>query len=397
MTSVGIVGGGIVGLALARQIASSESVSVTLFEKEDDVGLHQTSHNSGVVHSGVYYRPASLKAELCRRGRELLKDFCGQEGLPYHAIGKLVVAIDEGELGRLDDIEHRARANGVPGLRRISAPELRDLEPDVAGVEALISPTTAIADFGAVARRLASGLARDGHVVLTGHSVEAVQRSGQRALVVGSNDSWEFDSVVVCAGLGTNQLVRRRPRVLDDHPLIVPVRGEYFRLLGPSKQLVGRLIYPVPDPRFPFLGIHFTPRVDGEVLLGPNAVVATAMEGYRRSTFSARDMAVLASSGSFWRMARKHWRTGAYELAGSLSRHRFIARAQRYVPSLRVDDVQPAPAGVRAQAISADGEFLDDFAIERHGPVTWLRNAPSPAATSSMAIAEFVQRDLALG
>jgi L-2-hydroxyglutarate oxidase LhgO len=179
--------------------------------------------------------------------------------------------------------------------------------------------------------------------------------------------------------------------------VIVPVRGEYFRLVGSSAQLVRRLIYPVPDPRYPFLGIHFTPRVDGEVLLGPNAVLATAMEGYRRSTVSGRDIAFLLRSPSVWRMARKHWRTGAYELAGSLSRRRYVARAQRYVPGLRIADVEPAPAGVRAQAISPDGEFLDDFVIERHGAVTWLRNAPSPAATSSMAIAEYVQLKMGEG
>jgi L-2-hydroxyglutarate oxidase LhgO len=397
MASVGIVGGGIVGLALARQMAATEGVAVTVFEKEVDVGMHQTSHNSGVVHSGVYYRPASLKAELCRRGGALLKEFCEQEALPYRSIGKLVVATDESERVRLDDIEQRARANGVPHVRRISVGELKDLEPNVRGIDALISPTTAIVDFGAVARRLAAGLSGNGHQVLTGHPVETVKAFGRRALVVGADETWEFDKVIVCAGLGTNRLVRHRPRVLDEHPLIVPVRGEYFRLVGASKQLVSRLIYPVPDPRFPFLGIHFTPRVDGNVLLGPNAVVATAMEGYRRSTVSPRDLADLARSGSFWRMARKHWRTGAYELAGSLSRRRYIARAQRYVPSLRVTDVEPAPAGVRAQAISADGEFLDDFAIDRNGPITWLRNAPSPAATSSMAIAEFVQRDLGNG
>ncbi|MCU1491383.1 MAG: dependent oxidoreductase [Acidimicrobiaceae bacterium] len=391
MSSVGIVGGGIVGLALAHHLATERSgLAVTVFEKEAAVGLHQTGHNSGVVHAGVYYRPGSLKAQLCRRGAGLMKAFCQDQGLAFEEIGKLVVARDHSELAALDEIEQRARANGVPDLRRLSGGALGELEPGVVGVEALHSPRTAITDFSVVAGRLCELLASAGHEVRTGQRVERLFEEGGRAVVVSGVESHRFDHVVVCAGLGADALASRKgPRSAVGADLrIVPFRGEYYRLKGDARRLVRSLVYPVPDPRYPFLGVHFTPRLGGEVLIGPNAVLALALEGYRRRDVSLRDLAALAAFGGSWRMARRNWRAGLYELAGSVSRRAYLERARRYVPALQLNDLSPAPSGVRAQAVSAKGELVDDFVVERRGALSFVRNAPSPAATSSFAIAE---------
>lgn len=397
MNSVGIVGGGIVGLALARQLSIARpGLAVTLFEKESAVGLHQTSHNSGVVHAGVYYRPGSLKATLCRRGSEMMREFCQSEGLPFDPIGKLIIATDEVDRVRLDDLEARARANGVPGLRRLGADELAEIEPGVAGVSALLSPASAITDFSAVARRLREILVEGGHEVRVGQRVERVVEVGSTAAVEVNGERFSFDRVVVCAGLGTAKLLAADRATFAPEPLSIPFRGEYYRLTPAARSVVSHLVYPVPDPKYPFLGVHFTPRVDGEVLIGPNAVLAWAMEGYRMSTVSISDLRRMLAAAGFWRMAASNWRTGIYELAGSLSRRRYVERARRYVPSLQLADVVRAPAGVRAQAVANDGTFLDDIVLEEHGSVVVLRNAPSPAATSSLALAEHLVGAMAL-
>jgi L-2-hydroxyglutarate oxidase LhgO len=398
----GVVGGGIVGLAVARELARRHpGARVTVLEAEDRLAAHQTGHNSGVVHAGVYYPPGSLKARLCRRGVGLLREYCAEHRLPYLELGKVVVAAHRGELAALDRLEQRARENGVPGLRRLAEPALRELEPHIDGVAALHSPSTAVTDFTAVARQLADDVLAAGGRVLTGHRVAGLREraagpgGGVEAAVrtVDGVRLLRFDRLVVCAGLDGDALARMAG--VADGVRLVPFRGEYYRLSARGRSLVNGLVYPVPDPRYPFLGVHLTPRVDGEVLVGPNAVPATALHGYRRRDVAPADLAALATWPGTWRMAARHWRTGIHELSGSLLRSRYLARARVYLPALRPDDLLPAPAGVRAQAVGRDGALLDDFVIERSGPVLLVRNAPSPAATSSLAIAEHVVDRLA--
>lgn len=391
---VGIVGAGIVGLAVARQLADA-GVPVVVFEKEAAVGRHQTGHNSGVVHAGIYYAPGSAKATMCRRGVALLRDYCTVRGLTWDERGKLVVARNEAETVKLLELERRANANGVPGVRRLDGAALRELEPDVAGVAALLSPTTAIVDYPAIARSFAADVAAAGGQVLTSTPVTAVRRHGtDRVDVDTPGGSHRLSRLVICAGLQADLLAAA---VGDDRsPEIVPFRGEYLRLRPHARDRVRHLIYPVPDPRYPFLGVHLTPRVDGEADLGPNAVLALAREGYRRRDVTWDQLSRLARSAAFRRLARQHWRTGVREMRGSLWRRAYLAEARSYLPWLRSGDVTSAPAGVRAQAVDPDGALVDDFRIHRVGPVTTVRNAPSPAATASMAIAEHIVAELKL-
>jgi L-2-hydroxyglutarate oxidase LhgO len=389
MRRVGVVGGGIIGTAVARRVLQVEpDAAVTVFEKEPALAQHQTGHNSGVVHAGLYYAAGSLKAQLCGRGRALLATYCAEHGLPYEECGKVVVALDDGELAGLTDIQHRARANGVPDLRRLSAGELREVEPHVRGVAALHSPRTAITDYAAMTRSLADGARRRGADVRLGCPVTAVRHRGEEVLV-GTSAGWDaVDLVIVCAGLQVDRVAALAGD--DPDPRIVPFRGEYYLLRPDRRDLVNGLVYPVPDPRYPFLGVHLTRRVDGEVLVGPNAVLALAREGYRWSDVSARDLGQALAWPGFRSFARRHWRTGVAELRGSLSRRAFVAAARRYVPELSTGDVVPGPSGVRAQALGRDGALVDDFRLTRRGRVVSVRNAPSPGATSSLAIAEHV-------
>jgi L-2-hydroxyglutarate oxidase LhgO len=391
--SAGIVGGGIVGLAVARRLAQAEGCDVTVLEKEAAVARHQTGHNSGVVHAGVYYPPGSLKARLCRDGAQRLKEFCATRGLPYREIGKVVVARTAAEVPRLRDIEARATANGVPGLRWLDPAGLAELEPHIRGAAALHSPSTAITDYPAVARALADELERAGGRVLLGRKVTSIERAGSRVTVRAAGEEFVFDRLIVCAGLQADRVAA----LAGDGraPAIVPFRGEYYRLVPERAHLVRGLVYPVPDPAYPFLGVHFTPRIDGTVDIGPNAVLATAREGYRRRDFSARDLADTLRWPGFRRMARAHWRAGLGELRTSVSKRRFVAGAREYLPELTAADVVAAPAGVRAQAVGPDGGLVDDFRIQVAGPVVSVRNAPSPAATSALAIADHVVGQLA--
>ena len=383
-----VVGGGIVGVAVARRLLqAAPDLQVTVLEKEDRLAAHQTGRNSGVVHAGLYYPPGSLKATLCRRGVGLLQEFCAEHGLAYREIGKVLVALDEAERGRLTGIRDRAVANGVPGIRLIGPGELREIEPHVTGVAGLHSPTTAIVDFAAVTRRLATDAEARGAGIRLGFEVAGVRPAGGEVVLRGrSGEERAFDRVVLCAGLHVDRLARTAGD--DVAPRIVPFRGEYLALRPERRSLVHGLVYPVPDPRYPFLGVHLTPRVDGEVLVGPNAVLALAREGYRRRDVSPRELGELAGYPGFRRFARQHWRTGLAEMRGSLSRRVFVAAARRYVPELTVADVVPGPSGIRAQALETDGSLVDDFRITCRGAVTAVRNAPSPAATSSLAIAE---------
>jgi (S)-2-hydroxyglutarate dehydrogenase len=388
-----VVGGGIVGVAVARRLQQAQDgAAVSVLEKEQELARHQTGRNSGVVHAGVYYPPGSLKAVLCRRGVGLLREFCAEHGVPYVECGKVLVALDATEDRRLDEIEERARANGVPGIRRLDADGLADLEPHVRGVGALHSPSTAIVDFPAVTRALADEVRAAGGSVRTGVEVTGLHERGGEVVVTGSDGSASekaaFDLVVVCAGLHSDRVARLAGDGPD--PRIVPFRGEYHLLVPARRQLVRGLVYPVPDPRYPFLGVHITPRVDGEVMVGPNAVLALAREGYDWHTISWPDLRETVASPGFRRFARQHWLTGVREVAGSLSTARFVAAARRYVPELRIEDVAPGPAGNRAQALDPDGSLVDDFRISTIGRVVAVRNAPSPGATSALAIAEHV-------
>jgi (S)-2-hydroxyglutarate dehydrogenase len=386
---VGVVGAGIIGLAVARRLLQVDpGADVVVVDKEEHAAAHQTGRNSGVVHAGIYYAPGSLKAELCRRGAAMLREYCQEKRLPLEEIGKTVVAVDESELPRLRALEERATANGVPGLRRLDAAALRELEPHAAGVAALHSPTTAIVDYAAVARELAADVEAAGGSVRLGSEVTAVEVAGSHVRVSGRDRQLVFDRLYLCAGLQGDRLART---VGDTRgPAIVPFRGEYYRLRPERDELVRALLYPVPDPAYPFLGVHFTRRVGGGVDVGPNAVPALAREGYRRRDLRIGDLTDTLRSRGFRTLARRHWRMGAHELLGSLSKRAFAAEARRYVPELSADDLVPAPAGIRAQALDPDGSLVDDFRINTLGAVTAVRNAPSPGATSSMAIAELI-------
>ncbi|MBY8875035.1 L-2-hydroxyglutarate oxidase [Micromonospora sp. PLK6-60] len=392
--AVGVVGGGIVGLAVARELLLRRpGADVTVFEKEDRLAAHQTGHNSGVVHAGLYYPPGSLKARLCRRGVGLLREYCAEHRLPYRELGKLVVALNPAELPALDRIEERARANGVPDLARLDRAGIGDREPAVAGIAALHSPRTAVVDFVAVCERLAADVRRLGGQVLTSTAVHAVRPRAGLVEVSAGHSRHALRQLVVCAGL-SGDTVAAMVGSRDD-TRILPFRGEYYRLRADARDRVRGLVYPVPDPRYPFLGIHLTRHVDDEVLAGPNAVLALSTEGYTWGDVSARDLARIVAWPGTARMARRHWRTGVRELAGSLSRRRFARHAARYLPGLTADDLVRAPAGVRAQAVARNGSLVDDFLLHRAGPVLLVRNAPSPAATSSLAIAEHVVDRLA--
>jgi L-2-hydroxyglutarate oxidase LhgO len=389
--TVGIVGAGIVGLALGREIALSRpGTRVLVFEKEQRVALHQTGHNSGVVHAGIYYPPGSLKADLTVRGVALLREYCQDRGLPYRAIGKLVMAVREDELDRMENLYRRAKQNHVPDLRKVSQEEIRELEPHAGGIAALHSPRTAITDYPAIAREFAKDVTDSGGEVRLGFPVTGVTTVPGGIEVASGRERVMVHRLILCAGLQSDTVARLARD--EREPRIVPFRGEYMLLKPDRAHLVRGLVYPVPDPRYPFLGVHFTPRVDGTVEVGPNAVLALAREGYRRSGISPRDLLGLAAYPGAWRMAARHWRTGIKEYRGSLSTTAFMRDAGRYVPGVGAKDVVRGGAGVRAQALDRDGTLVDDFRIHRVGRITAVRNAPSPAATASMAIAEHIAR-----
>ena len=372
---VGVIGAGIVGLAVARRMGEvADGAELTVLDKEDRVGAHQTG---------------SLKARLCRRGIELLRPYCEQRGIAYQECGKLIVARHPDELGRLDEVERRGRANGVPGLRRLGPTETVEIEAYVRGVAALHSPRTAIVDFGAVAAAYADDVRAGGGTVRLGFEVTGIDRSGGELRVRAAHgEDLAFDRLIVCGGLFSDRLAQMAGEGRE--PWIVPFRGEYYRLVPSRTGMVRGLIYPVPDPAYPFLGVHFTRRVDGSVEIGPNAVLAFKREGYRRTDVSAADLLEVLRSPGFRRLARRHWRTGAAEMWGSLSKRAFVERARDFIPALRAGDVESAGAGVRAQALDSDGSLVDDFRITRACGLVLVRNAPSPAATSSLAIAEHI-------
>jgi 2-hydroxyglutarate dehydrogenase len=384
-----IVGAGIVGLATARELQRRRpDARVVVLEREERVGVHQTGSNSGVAHAGIYYTPGSLKAKLCVEGIRRMYDFCDEHGVAYERCGKVIVALDRSELDRLDELERRGRANGVPGLRRIGADELRELEPHAAGIEALHSPQTGIVDFGGVARALAGQVEAGGGVVATSCGVSGFERTNGRTRITHARGETRARQVIVCAGAWSDRLAVAAGA--DPDPRIVPFRGGYLTLRADKRHLVRSLIYPVPDPELPFLGVHLTKRVDGEILLGPTALVVGALDAYRLSRLRARDLrATLGWPGS-WKMMRRFWKTGISELRMAASRRAFVAACARYVPELEVGDVTDGPAGIRAQAVGRDGSLVDDFVFSEAEGALFVRNAPSPAATSSLAIADHI-------
>ena len=386
--SIGVIGAGIVGLSVARRLLQTMSVEVTVIDKESMVAAHQTSHNSNVVHSGVYYPPGSLKSKLCRRGGELLRAFCAERQLPYEVLGKVIVALREDELPHLFELANRAKANGIAGSRVIDPAELRDREPHVRGLSALLIPETAVVDFRRVAEALAADVARSGGDVILGHPVTEIHVESNTVRVATEVDERIFDHLVVCAGLQSSQVAQMVGAPSD--PEIVPFRGEYYEIAPGRTDLIRGLVYPVPDPRYPFLGVHFTRGLDGNVHVGPNAVLALSQEGYRWSDIRIRDVWRTARYPGTRKMARQHWRMGARELCGSVSSSLFLRRAREYVPELTSADLVRSGTGVRAQALHRDGRLVDDFVIDHRPRVTLVRNAPSPAATASLAIAEHI-------
>jgi L-2-hydroxyglutarate oxidase LhgO len=387
--SVGVIGAGIVGLAVARQMSLQyPGIDVAVFEKEDRVAAHQSGHNSGVVHAGVYYRPGSLKARLCLRGASLLREYCAERDIRYRELGKLIVASDSSELAGLSAIEDRARRNGVPGISRITQDDIAGLEPSVTGVAALHSPHTAVVDYVGVCEAIAGDVRRAGGRIFLSSPVTALAERGSCVEVRVADSVHQFDQVIVCGGLQSDRLARAAGQ-LDDLR-IIPFRGEYYALRAEAGSRIHGLVYPVPDPRYPFLGVHFTPDVADKVHVGPNAVLALALEGYRFTDISLRDVRELARWPGTWRLAGRHWRHGVRELTASISKRAYLSQARRYVPGLRMADLVAAGAGVRAQAVDRGGNLVDDFALQHAGRILLVRNAPSPAATSSLAIAEHI-------
>lgn len=394
-----VVGGGLIGLATASSYLDRHpSARVAVLEKERELALHQSGRNSGVVHAGLYYPAGSQKALLCRRGRSALLRFADEHAVPYEVCGKLVVALDASELPRLDELHRRGTANGVAGLRALGAEELREVEPAVAGLRALHVPETAVIDFRLVAAALAAAIeSRGGRVLLAQAVVALDQRPGGLQLVRSAAGlELETRSVVCCAGLQADRLAGAAGRGAGDYR-VVPFRGDFYELAAPARPLVRGLVYPVPDPAFPFLGVHFTRRIDGAVWAGPNAVPSFAREGYSRRAIDLRDARDLLAYPGVWRLARRYARTAARELWRDLVKRAAVREMQRYLPALERRDVSYGPSGMRAQVLRRDGTLVDDFVLERRDGVLHVVNAPSPAATASLAIGAWVASELQRG
>lgn len=384
-----VIGGGILGLAVARElIRRHPRRRVCVLERELEIASHQSSHNSGVIHAGVYYAPGSLKARLCVQGARELYDYCAERGIAHERCGKVIIASRPSELPRLEELERRALANGVDGLRRIDAAAISELEPHARGLAALHSPNTGIVDFRAVACAYARDIQDTGGTVATGCGVQRVAPGSRTIRVTHARGTLEAGHAVFCAGAWADRLAVAAGA--DPDPRIVPFRGAYLRLVRGRSSLVRSLIYPVPDPSLPFLGVHLTKHISGEVLIGPTALMAGARDAYRLTRVRGRDLLDTLTWPGTWRMLARWWRTGVTELRYAAMRAAFVQAAARYLPELRMGDVEPAFAGVRAQALGRDGRLIDDFVFTRTARALHVRNAPSPAATSSLAIARHI-------
>jgi L-2-hydroxyglutarate oxidase len=386
---IAIIGGGIVGLATAMEwTARFPQSSVVLLEKEARIAAHQTGHNSGVIHSGIYYKPLSLKAKLCMAGMEALHAFCGEHAIPFESCGKLIVATSEEELPRLEELYRRGVGNGLIGLRFVESEAIQEHEPHAAGIRGIYVPVTGIVDYARVAQQCATVISSRGGEIQLSCEVLAIKRSAQGIVVETSTGEIHTKFLVNCAGLHSDRLSRMAGAQLD--LTIVPFRGEYYDLIPKRESLIRGLLYPVPDPRFPFLGVHFTRRIGGGVEAGPNAVLAFAREGYTKRSFHAADVLGYASFPGFWIMAAKYAKVGLEEYYRSWSKAAFVRSLQKLVPELTADDLVPGGAGVRAQALSKEGKLIDDFRFAYTQGVLHVCNVPSPAATASLAIAKHV-------
>ena len=379
-----VVGAGIVGLATARALLRDyPRLRLTVVDKEPKVAAHQTGHNSGVLHAGVYYAPGSRKATMCRAGKAQIEEFARQHGIPFEHSGKLIVAVDESERPRLAELLERARANGVAGAELVGPERMREIEPHVAGVAAMWSPETGVIDYRVVAAALADEIRAAGGRILLGREVRAIRQMADERVLETTGEPIAARDLIVCGGLQADRLAAMTG---TPGPRIVPFRGDYYVLRPEAASLVRALIYPVPDPRFPFLGVHFTRRIDGEVWAGPNAVLAFAREGYRRGDFDPAELARILGYRGFLRLAGRNLAAGIGEMWRDYNKGAFLGALQRYVPELAEADLLPGPSGVRAQAIDMAGRMVDDFAIGGAAHVLHVQNAPSPAATSSLAI-----------
>jgi L-2-hydroxyglutarate oxidase len=384
-----VIGGGILGLAVARELLIRHPDStLCVLERENHLAVHQTSHSSGVIHAGIYYAPGSLKARLCVEGARLLYAYCDERGIEARRDGKLIVAVDDSELPRLDELERRGRENQVPGLRRIGADAISEIEPHARGVAALHSPETGVVDFARVATSYAADVEKDGGAVITGAGVRGLNPHGESITLEHDRGRTEAGFVVSCAGAWSDRLAVAAGAPAE--PRIVPFRGGYLRLRPERRELVRASIYPAPDPDLPFLGGHLTRTIDGEVLLGPSALMVGARDAYRVARLRGRDLGSNLTWPGTWRLAGRFWRTGLTEIRHAASKRSFVSDLRRFVPELSVGDVLPGPSGIRAQALDRDGKLVDDFVVHRTERALHVRNAPSPAATSSLALARLI-------
>ena len=385
-----IVGGGIIGLSTAMQLKMDKYPNwrVAVVEKDAELANHQTGHNSGVIHSGIYYRPDSHKARFCVGGKQALIEFCDENEIEYERCGKVIVATNEAEVGRLHNLYERGTANGVEGLEMIGPERLKEIEPHVAGIRALWAPTTGIIDYRKVASAYAGKFEQAGGDIFTSSPVQRVVQTQDGLALETPKGIIETNHVINCAGLYADRVARMMGEDVDVR--IVPFRGEYYTLKPESHHLVSGLVYPVPDPRFPFLGVHFTRNIHGYVEAGPNAVLALKREGYRKSDVDIGDAWDSFSYSGFWKMAARHWKTGIGEVHRSYSKGVFVHDLQTLIPEIEATDLAPGGAGVRAQAVAKDGALLDDFSIRRGRHAVHVLNAPSPGATSSLAIGQHI-------
>lgn len=384
-----IIGGGAVGLGIALEITRRfPRKKLLLIEKEGGVAAHQSGHNSGVIHSGIYYKPGSLKARLCVAGAAAMLDFCRDHRIPHNICGKVIVATREEELSGLEELRKRGEANGLKGVRMIGPEELREIEPHARGLQALVVPSTGVTDYTLVCQKYAELIVENGATVFMKTPANAIKRSANEIVVETPTGEFSTKALINCAGLYSDRICRMAGDVTA--VIIVPFRGEYYDLVPERASLVHALIYPVPDARFPFLGVHFTRRITGQVDAGPNAILALAREGYRHRDVNLRDLASALAFSGFWRMAGHHWRNGLGELHRSLSKSAFLRALQRMIPDIAATDIVPGGAGVRAQALKPDGALVDDFQFAQSGKVLHVLNVPSPAATASLMIAKTI-------
>jgi L-2-hydroxyglutarate oxidase LhgO len=386
---VAIIGAGIVGLAIGREIAERfPRLALSVLEKDAEIANQQTGHNSGVIHSGIYYKPGSLKAKLCTEGAEAMIRFCKERGVPYQGCGKVIVATEAEELGRLDDLFQRGHKNGVRDLRMLSSEEIREIEPHAAGIRGIQVPGTAIVDYRQVASQYSESLRASGGEICLSHEVIALRRFADHTVI--ETTQWRITAglVINCAGLQSDRV--RSMATSSKDLAIVPFRGEYYEIAPNKRHLVRGLIYPVPDPQFPFLGVHLTKRISGGVEAGPNAVLALKREGYTKRSFAAGDVLDFVSFPGFWKMASKHWAMSLGEFYRSWSKAAFVRALQRLLPELNSEDLVPGGSGVRAQALNRDGKLIDDFHVVFSPGMVHVCNVPSPAATASLAIAKYI-------